>query len=657
MTEGRGSASTDEAPPESLPFEERYGSAGPLSGRYAQARANPDRFWAEVAREELRWTTPFTRTLDWNPPFAKWFPDGTLNVSVNCLDRHREGPHRDRVAYFWEGEPGDRRTITYEELGREVEQFAAALRARGFGPEDRAAVYLPMVPELPITMLALARLGIAFTVVFSGFSSEALAHRIRDLGVSLVVTADGGYRRGQIVPLKAIADEALATAAGVRTVVVVRRTGESVPMHAPRDVSWTELVEGVPETCPPPAFPSDHLLFLLYSSGTTGAPKAIAHGTGGYLTHVTATMRWVFDPRPSDVFWCAADIGWVTGHSYIVFAPLSLGVTSVLYEGAFDTPRPDRFWEIVERYRVTILHTSPTALRSLRRAGDDGVARHDLSSLRLLGTVGESINPAVWRWYHTVVGRERCPIVDTWWQTETGGMLITPAPGLQSMVLKPGSATLPLPGIDAAVVTESGAFAGPGERGYAVICRPWPGMMLGLYRDEARYRSTYWSRFPGCYYAGDFALRDSDGYFWFLGRADEVLKVAGHRIGTIEVEDALLTHPAVAEAAVVGVPDPVKGEVPLAFVVIRPGVGELVDLPGKLRSHVAEQIGKFAQPRDVHLVGKLPRTRSGKIMRRLVKAVALHGADVGDVTTLEDQASVEEIRQAVASFSRELGRP
>ena len=646
--------------PTSDPTELSHPEVGSPIDRYrALQRASlddPVEFWARVAREELVWQRPFTRALDWDPPFARWFPDGVLNASENCLDRHSAGPARSRVAYYWEGEDGRRRKLSYEELHREVHRFASGLAGLGFGSKDLAAVYMPMVPELPIGMLALARLGIPFTVVFSGFSASALSDRIRDLGARLVLTADGGYRRGRVVPLKSIVDEALLSAPSVERVVVAQRTGESVSMREGRDLPWEEVRRGGRSHHPAEGFPSNHLLYLLYSSGTTGIPKAIAHGTGGYLTHVRATQRWVFDPRPDDVYWCAADVGWVTGHSYIVFGPLMNGLTSILYEGAFDHPVPDRLWEMVERYRVNLLYTSPTALRAQRKYGDDNVLRHDLGSLRLLGTVGEAINPAVWQWYHDVVGGARCPIVDTWWQTETGGILISPAPGLSMVPMKPGSASYPLPGIDADVVDDEGRPARPGQKGFAVIRRPWPGMLLTLYGDDARYRAQYWQRFPGLYYPGDYAVKDEDGYFWFLGRADEVLKVAGHRLGTIEIEDALLAHPDVAEAAVCGVADPEKGEVPQAFVVLRSGATSSSELEHELLEEVAGRIGKIARPRGVHFVRLLPKTRSGKIMRRVVKAVADGRAEVGDLTTLEDGASVEEVRDALRHFSGELRR-
>ena len=636
------------------PASSRAPSVWPATGayleRWRQSLADPTAFWEAVARETVRWMRPFQQPLDWNPPFARWFPDGTLNAADTCLDRHLETEQRNRVAYYWEGEDGSRRTVSFADLARDVQRLAAAIHDAGFSRADRAALYLPMVPELPVAMLALARLGIPFTTVFSGFSASALADRLRRLGVRLLFTADGGYRRGRVVPLKAIADEALASSPGVERVVVLERTGEAVPMVDGRDVRWPEFQRDAPPTVPAVEVPSTHPLYYLYSSGTTGSPKAIVHGTGGYLVHVAATMRWVFDPGPRDVYWCAADIGWVTGHSYIVFGPLATGTTGVLYEGAFDHPGPDRFWEIIERYGVSILYTSPTALRGLRRFGDEVVGRHDLRSLRLLGTVGEAINPSVWRWYYEVVGQGRCPVVDTWWQTETGAILISPAPGLGLVPLKPGSASLPLPGIDAEVVGDDGRPVRPGTKGYAVIRRPWPGMMLTLHEDEERYRTVYWTRFPGAYYPGDYAVRDEDGYFWFLGRADEVLKVAGHRLGTIEIEGALLTHPSVAEAAVCARSDPVKGEVPAAFVVLRRPAVPSAELATALTERVVAEIGKIARPEELHFVALLPKTRSGKIMRRVVRAVAEGQEQLGDLSTLEEGASIEEIRAAIRTF-------
>jgi acetyl-CoA synthetase len=642
--------------PGALPFGERAWPTERYLALHRDSVRDITAFWEPLARSLLSWRKPFARVLDWDPPFARWFPEGELNVAENCLDRHRGTPVSHQVAYYWEGEDGARRTVSYADLDRAVNRLAAALAARGFSQTDFAAIYLPMVPELPVVMLALARLGIPFTAVFSGFSAEALADRIRRIGARLLFTADGGLRRGATVPLKAIADEALRSAPSVTTCVVVARTGADVPMARGRDVRWDDVMREGPGKIDPVALPSSHPLYLLYSSGTTGQPKAIVHGTAGYLLHVLATTRWVFDPKPGEVFWCAADVGWVTGHSYVIFGPLASGMTSVLYEGVFDHPTPDRFWELLEHYRVNVLYTSPTALRGLRRHGDGPILAHDRGSLRLLGTVGEAINPSVWRWYFEVVGERRCPIVDTWWQTETGGVMVSNAPGLSLVPMKPGSATYPLPGIDADVVDEHGAPAAPGAKGYVVVRQPWPGMLLTVWGDDARYRASYWSKFPGLYYAGDYAVRDADGYFWFLGRADEVLKVAGHRIGTIEIEDALVSFAGVAEAAVCGREDAIKGEVPVGFVVLTTGTAAAPDLPQRLAQHVGSHIGKFAQPADVYLVRRLPKTRSGKIMRRVLKAVADGRSDVGDVTTLEDDATVEEIRAALRQLGEEIHR-
>ncbi|HEV2449738.1 MAG TPA: acetate--CoA ligase [Thermoplasmata archaeon] len=642
--------------PEGLPFDRRYSWGGRYAPLRAEGRADPEAFWAGIARRELLWERPFTRTLGGTPPEYRWFEGGELNAAANCLLRHAGTPVAQKVAYYWEGEEGSRRTLSYADLEREVRALAGALAARGFTSEDRAAIYLPMVPELPIAMLALALLGIPFTVVFSGFAAEALAHRLTDLGARLLLTAESGRRRGATIPLLETARAAAAQCPGLELTVVLGR-GAGSALQEGKEVGWTELVRELHPPATLAVVPSNHPLFLLYSSGTTGSPKGIVHGTAGYLTQLAATVRWVFDPAPTDVLWCAADVGWVTGHSYIVFGPLLAGATSVLYEGALDVPSAERFYEIVERYRVSLLYTSPTALRSLRRAGEELPSRHDLSSLRLLGSVGESINPSVWEWYFRRVGGGRCPIVDTWWQTETGGIMVSPTPSLDSRPLKPGSATLPVPGVEVAVLREDGRECAVGERGYAAILRPWPGMLLGLWKDPERYRSTYWTRFPGAYYTGDYAVRDPDGYLWFLGRADEVLKIAGHRIGTIEVEDALLHHPAVAEAAVCGAPDEVKGEVPVAVVVLRAGVESSPGLPKELAEYVSARIGKFACPQRVLIVAKLPRTRSGKIMRRVVRAVVVARASPGDVSTLEDEASVEEVRHAADALAGELGPP
>ncbi len=616
---------------------------------------NIEEFWAKTAKENITWFKTWDKILDWNIPFAKWFVGGKLNVSYNCVDRHLDSPNRNKVAYYWEGEKGDTRTLSYQDLFSEVNKFASVLKELGVTQKKRVTIYLPMIPELPVAMLACARLGAAFTVVFSGFSSQALSDRMNDSESSVLITADGGYRRGKIIPLKTISDEALEDSPKVDHVIVYKRTNENVQMKQGRDLWWSDLVANTKnEFVKPEELESTHPLYLLYSSGTTGKPKAIVHGTGGYLTYVNATTQWVFDPKPSDVYWCAADIGWVTGHSYIVFGPLSLGMTSVLYEGVPDYPQNDRLWEMVERYGVNILYTSPTALRGMMRYGDEPPSRHDLHSLRILGSVGEPINPHVWLWYFHNIGGGRCPIVDTWWQTETGGILISASPRLGLVPLKPGSATFPLPGIEAEVLNDDGKPAKTNEKGYIVIKQPWPGMLQTLYHDEERYRQVYWSKFPGVYYAGDYCVRDDEGYFWLLGRADEVLKVSGHRLGTIEIEDALVSHPAVAESAVAGKADELKGERIVAFVIVKAGHKPTEELSRELREHVRKAIGPLATPEEIHFVKSLPKTRSGKIMRRVVKAVANGMQNVGDVTTLEDQASVEEVKRAVLELEEQV---
>ncbi len=605
-------------------------------------------FWSQIGHE-LVWNRLWDQVLEWKPPFARWFVGGLVNASYNAVDRHMSTWRKNKAAYLWEGEAGDRRTVTYGELFREVNRFAAGLRKLGVKQGDRIALYMPMIPELPIAMLASSRIGAIFTVVFSGFSVGALASRIQDSEARVVVTADLGFRRGKSINLKEIVDEAVQTTPSVEHVVVFRRAGGEIPMRQGRDIWWQDLVKDASNFVAPEPLEANHPLYILYTSGTTGRPKGAVHSTGGYLTYVYATQKWVFDVKDEDVYWCTADIGWVTGHSYIVFGPLMHGVTSVMYEGVLDYPAPDHWWQIVERYGVTVLYTTPTAIRTLMKFGDELPRQHDLSSFRLLGTVGEPINPAAWEWYYRVIGQERCPIVDTWWQTETGGILISPAPNLGLPLLKPGSATYPLPGIDADVLNEAGATTAPGEKGYLVIRKPWPGMFMTLYKDPDRYRQVYWEKFPGLYYAGDYAVRDRDGYFWLLGRADEVLKVAGHRLGTIEIEDALVSHPAVAEAAVAGRPDTIKGEAIVAFVTLRQGHNSSSALVEALKQHVRKEIGPIATPEEIHFVSSLPKTRSGKIMRRVVKAVASN-RDIGDITTLEDEASVEEVKQAFSEF-------
>ena len=621
-------------------------NAGP--DLYRRGEEDPEAFWADLARQKLRWMEPFSRTLSWEPPFARWFEDGRLNVTDNCLDRHIEAGLGDKVAYHWIGEPGDTRTLTYADLHREVQRAANALLELGIRSGDRVAIYMPMIPELPIAMLACARIGAPHTVVFGGFSAEALASRIDDAQARLLITADGGWRRGRPVDLKSAADAALEQTSSVEHVLVVRRLGEAAPavMQAGRDLWWHDIVDRQAPDCPPAALEAEHMLFLLYTSGTTAKPKGIMHTSAGYLLGASVSHEMVFDLKADDVYWCAADIGWVTGHSYIVYGPLANAATGILYEGAPDSPSWERWWQIVEEYGVTILYTAPTAIRAFMKQGEALPARHDLSSLRLLGSVGEPINPEAWLWYHEHIGSGRCPIVDTWWQTETGHILITPLPGV--VATKPGSATLPFPGIGVDVVDALGQPVPPGAGGFLVLTRPWPGMLRGIYGDPERYRATYWSRFPGRYFAGDGARRDEDGYYWLLGRVDDVMNVAGHRISTIEVESALVDHPAVAEAAVVGKHDAVTGEAIFAFVTTRAGVQADDALATELRAHVARVIGAIARPRYLVFTPDLPKTRSGKIMRRLLRDVA-EGRSLGDTTTLADASVVEAIRSGARS--------
>ncbi len=599
------------------------------------------KFWAEQARS-LDWISPWTRILDWKPPHARWFVDGKLNASVNCIDRHLNGPRRNKAAIIWEGEPGDQRVLTYWDLAREVGRCANALKQLGINRGDRVAIYLPMIPEAAIAMLACARIGAVHSVVFGGFSAESLRDRINDAQAVAVITADGGYRRGQVLPLKRFVDDALTQCPSIEHCVVVRRVGEEsfAAMQEGRDHWWHRLLEGVSARCEPEAMDAEDLLYILYTSGTTGKPKGIVHTTGGYLTQVASTTRYVFDLREEDVFWCTADIGWVTGHSYVVYGPLANGATVMMYEGAPDWPERDRFWSIVERYGVTILYTAPTAIRAFMKWGADHPARHDMSTLRLLGSVGEPINPEAWIWYREHIGGGRCPIVDTWWQTETGGIMITPLPGVTTT--KPGSATVPFPGISAELVDNSGKTLKSGG-GFLTLTQPWPGMLRTIYGDDDRYRETYWSRFPGRYFAGDGAKLDEEGYWWILGRVDDVLNVAGHRIGTMEVESALVDHPAVAEAAVVGRTHELKGQALAAFVTLKEGNQPSSSLKDDLKDHVVRKIGAIARPDDIIFSADLPKTRSGKIMRRLLKDIA-EGRALGDTTTLADPAVVSRLK-------------
>jgi acetyl-CoA synthetase len=614
-----------------------------------------EEFWGTEARERISWFEPFTELYEWDLPYAKWYVGGKLNVCFNCVDRHVEAGLGNKVAYHWEGEPtGERRTIPFADLQREVVRFANALKELGVGKGTPVGIYMGMIPELPVSMLACARLGAPHTVVFGGFSADSLSDRLNDMECEVLITQDAGWRKGGEVPLKRNADEALERSPGVKTSVVWRRVGGEVEMKEGRDVWAQELVEEQsddPATCPCEPMDSEDLLYLLYTSGTTAKPKGIVHTTGGYLTGVAATHHYIFDVKPDSVYWCAADIGWVTGHSYIVYGPLANATTGVLYEGVPDFPERDRWWAIVERYKVDILYTAPTAIRAHMKWGPEHAAKHDLSSLRLLGSVGEPINPEAWIWYREHIGGGRCPIVDTWWQTETGMVLITPLPGVTTT--KPGSATQPFPGIDAAVVNDRGEEVSPGGGGYLVLRRPWPAMLRGIYKDHDRFVETYWSRFPGMYFAGDGARVDEDGDFWLMGRVDDVMNVSGHRISTIEVESALVDHPKVAEAAVCGRQDAATGQAIVAFVSLKGGDEGSPEMMAELREHVATKIGKIARPANIVFTPELPKTRSGKIMRRLLKDVSEHRA-LGDTTTLADPTVVEEIKdRAVAEASQE----
>jgi len=608
----------------------------------AAAEADPDSFWAGIAAE-LHWHRRWDRVLDWQPPFAKWFSGGEINLSYNCLDRHLAGARRNKAALIWESEPGEVVTLTYQQLHDEVCKFANVLRSIGVATGERVAIYMGMCPALPIAMLACARIGAPHTVVFGGFSAMALADRINDCQASCVITQDGAYRRGAELKLKNVVDEALQTCPTVRNVVVYRRTGSEQAMQVGRDHWWHELMADASDECDAIPLDAEHPLFLLYTSGTTGKPKGILHTTGGYATGAYISAKWVFDLKETDIYWCTADIGWVTGHSYIVYGPLLNGATVLMYEGAPFTPGPDRFWRIVERHKVTILYTAPTAIRSFMRLGDEHPRKYAMQSLRLLGSVGEPINPEAWMWYRDVIGRNRCPIVDTWWQTETGCIMVSPLPG--ATPTKPGSATLPLPGIAADVVDEEGRSVPPGAGGFLVIRRPWPSMLRTIYGDPARYQSAYFSQLPGMYFTGDGARKDADGYFWIMGRIDDVLNVSGHRLSTMEIESALVAHPKVAEAAVVGRPDEIKGHAIAAFVTLQDGFRPGPELKDELRNWVAREIGAMAKPDDIRFSDALPKTRSGKIMRRLLREVAAGGDVIGDTTTLEDLTVIARLRK------------
>ena len=648
----------------SLPFNETFrpanakiGTGTKLKQEWQRSIDNREEFWLEKAKA-IDWFTPPTKALDdSNPPFYKWFPDGTLNISYNALDRHVKTAKKNKLAYIWEGEMGEIRTYTYYQLYKEVNKLAKTFKDHGIKKGDRIAVYLPVIPELPITLLATARIGAIHTVVFSGFSAEALADRINDSGAKILVTADGSFRRGKTVAIKDNADRALPNCPTVEKVIVVKRTGQIVQMNPSRDVWYNDaLVQaGANAYVEPEHLLATDPLFILYTSGTTGKPKGVQHGTGGYLTWAYWTLKWAFDPTEEDIYWCTADIGWITGHTYNVYSPLSLGITSFLFEGTPDYPAQDRWWQIIENHGITILYSTPTAVRMFMKFGEQWINQHDLSTVRILGTVGEPINPEAWKWYYRVIGKNKLAIIDTWWQTETGGYMISPLSGIELVPLKPGSATYPLPSVNAEVYNEKGQPVQPGNKGFLVIKTPWPGMLQTLWKDPDRFKQTYFGRWPNIYYTGDYAVKDQEGYFWLLGRADEVLKVAGHRIGTVELESSLVSHPAVSEAAVMGKEDAVKGEVPVAFVTLRSGFTPSDELRADLVKHIRNTIGPIATPDAIVIVNKLPKTRSGKIMRRLLKAV-LVGAPLGDTSTLEDEASMEDIKATYEEMRKQLSK-
>jgi acetyl-CoA synthetase len=608
-----------------------------------KARSDFISFWNEQAKK-LSWFQPWLKTLDWNIPFAKWFVGGKINASYNTLDVHQNDSAQ-KPAILWEGENGETRTVTYRDLYLDVCKFANVLKSLGVKKGERITIYLPMIPELPIAMLACARIGAIHTVVFSGFSATSLLDRVDDSKSKIVITADVGFRKGSIIELKKIADEATKDLDFVEHIIVLKRTKADLTL-GPKHTIWHELMKNSPEECKPEELESNHPLYILYTSGTTGKPKGVLHGTGGYLTHLYSTFQWAFDIKNSDIFFCTADIGWVTGHSYVVYGPLLHGATEVMYEGSPDYPEISRMWEIIQRYGVTIFYTTPTALRMFMKFDDSIPNSFDLSSLRLLGTVGEPINPEVWRWYFRIIGKSACPIVDTWWQTETGGMMLSPLPGIETVQLKPGSTTRSIPGTDISVVDENGNEQTSNKKGYLVIRKPWPGMLLTLWNDDEKYKNVYWSKFKGSYYSGDYAIKDSDGYFWLLGRADDIIKVAGHRIGTAELESSLVTHSDIAEAAVCGIPDDIKGEIIIAFVVLKENAIKNGDeLRSELIQTVKKSIGSIATPQQIYFVSKLPKTRSGKIMRRLLKSIA-NNDNIGDISTLEDGTAVQEVQTA-----------
>ena len=629
-------------PPPEFAAKARIGSLAAYEKLWNDAKADPPAFWAKFAREELHWFKPFDKPLIWNEPFAQWFVGGETNASYNCLDAHLSTWRKNKAAILWEGEPGDQRTLTYQQLHREVCKFANVLKGLGVSRGDVVSIYMPMTPELVVAVLACARIGAIHSVIFAGFSAEAVAERNRDANAKIQLTADAGWRRGKQLPLKETIDEALKKSPSVQKCVVLRRVGNDVNMVEGRDLWWDDAMDAASADCPAEPLDSEHPLFILYTSGSTGKPKGIKHTTAGFNLFTKKTFEWVFDYRDEDVFWCTADVGWVTGHSYVIYGPLSAGATVMMYEGAPNWPDEGRFWEIIERYRVNIFYTAPTAIRAFIKWGDKWVEKHDLSSLRLLGTVGEGINPEAWMWYHRKIGGERCPIVDTWWQTETGGIMMTPLPG--AFPTKPGSCTKPLPGVIPEIVDPQGKPVAAGNGGWLVMAHPWPGMLRGIWGDDDRYREQYWSKVPHKYLAGDNARRDADGYYWIMGRIDDVINVAGHRLSTIEVESALVSHPSVAEAASVGRPDEIKGEALAVFVVLKSG--EPTDaLKKELQAHVRKEIGALAVPDDVRFTAALPKTRSGKIMRRLLKDIASGKETIGDTTTLEDYSVLAKLRE------------
>ncbi len=629
-------------PSEQFSSKARIKSMEEYQALWDRAQSDPEAFWDDLAKKELHWFKPYDQVLQWDEPFAKWFVGGQTNASYNCLDLHLANGRGDRTALIWEGEPGDQRQLTYAELHTEVCQFANALTGLGVAQGDVVSIYMPMVPELVVAMLACARIGAVHSVIFAGFSAEAIRERNHDATAKLQVTSDGGWRRGKVLPLKDIVDEALDNSPSVQKCVVLKRIGNDVTMREGRDYWWHELMEEASADCPAPPLDSENPLFILYTSGSTGKPKGIKHTTAGYNLYAKKTFEWVFDHRDEDIYWCTADCGWITGHSYVVYGPLAAGATALIYEGAPNFPAEDRFWDLVQRHKVSILYTAPTAIRAFIKWGDHHVEKHDLSSLRLLGTVGEGINPEAWMWYHHKIGGDRCPIVDTWWQTETGGIMMSPLPG--AIATKPGSCTKPLPGILPKIVDQEGKEVGTNEGGWLVMTHPWPGMLRGIWGDDERYKDQYWSKVPQAYLAGDNARRDPDGYYWIMGRIDDVLNVAGHRLSTIEIESALVSHEAVAEAAAVGRPDDIKGDAVAVFVTLR-DAAPTDELRDELKRHVRKEIGALAQPDDIRFTNSLPKTRSGKIMRRLLRDIASGRETVGDTTTLEDYSVLAKLRQ------------